>query len=160
LFQPSGPKDLFAADKAVVPTADSPAAHGGAASLGFTGSGAGRAGTKATPTGEELYAQVRAAQLLERDEGVLPVTIDRADLEHLLEALTSHALHAMPAGGRLLVRLFRVPADIAGGQPARAAQKIVDQGTGMDAATLARAFEPFFTTREAAAGLGLTLTRR
>ena len=37
---------------------------------------------------------------------------------------------------------------------------IRDNGVGMDAATAARLFEPYFTTKEHGTGLGLTLVRQ
>ncbi|MCC6624131.1 MAG: response regulator [Deltaproteobacteria bacterium] len=92
---------------------------------------------------------------LAHDGAALPIVMDRGDLDQLLEALTSNALIAMPRGGRLTVELSRRADDGAG----RASIVVADTGVGMDEATRERVFEPFFTTRDGAAGLGLTLAR-
>ena len=67
--------------------------------------------------------------------------------------------------GRVLVRTRRVdlrPADLGtlllgeGMQPGRAVLlEVIDNGTGMDAETVGRLWEPFFTTKERGRGLGL-----
>ncbi|MGE0363877.1 MAG: ATP-binding protein, partial [Vicinamibacterales bacterium] len=40
------------------------------------------------------------------------------------------------------------------------AVRISDTGVGMDAAALARIFEPYFSTKATGTGLGLTIARR
>jgi signal transduction histidine kinase len=49
--------------------------------------------------------------------------------------------------------IVRIGADGAGG----AVLDVIDNGTGMDEATLARAREPFYTTKEIGQGTGLGL---
>ena len=70
----------------------------------------------------------------------------------------------MPDGGRLTFSavaadVSRGNCDIAGrtGCGALCADQVVDTGMGMDAKTLARAYEPFFTTKPAGVGTGLGL---
>lgn len=91
---------------------------------------------------------------------------DRAQLETALVNLATNARDAMPAGGTLTLRARReqmdghaAPANLVPGTYVRL--DVVDTGTGMDAATLARATEPFFTTKplDKGTGLGLAMVR-
>jgi CheY-like chemotaxis protein len=97
---------------------------------------------------------------VELGSGLPPVKIDPGRMEHVLVNLAVNARHAMPQGGRLAVRT----AAVAGEAPHAAVPagrwaflSVADTGVGMDAATLARAFEPFFTTRQVGEGTGLGL---
>ena len=63
-----------------------------------------------------------------------------------------NALHAMPSGGTL-----RVQAQALDG---RVELAIADTGIGMDRDALNRIFEPYFSTRAAGTGLGLTIAKR
>jgi signal transduction histidine kinase/ActR/RegA family two-component response regulator len=82
------------------------------------------------------------------------VRIDPSQLEQVLLNLTANARDAMPRGGVLRFVTRRVAE--AGGQPA-VELSVVDTGSGMDAATKARVFEAFFTTKESGKGTGLGL---
>jgi signal transduction histidine kinase len=64
--------------------------------------------------------------------------------------LTSNAVYALSGGGTVTVRLT---GDGAGG----VLLCVADNGAGMDAATLARAREPFYTTKDVGQGTGLGL---
>lgn len=82
-----------------------------------------------------------------------------ADAALLRVALNAVLDNACQWGASRIEILCRVPPAIAG---AREAEVVVrDDGTGMAPEVLARAFEPFFTTRPpgAAAGVGLSLAR-
>jgi len=82
------------------------------------------------------------------------VRLDRAQLELIVLNLASNADQAMPGGGRFRLAL-RLEADgTPGGQ---VVVEAADTGCGMDPETLARCFEPFFTTRPAGQGTGLGL---
>ena len=59
----------------------------------------------------------------------------------------------MPSGGTLTVS---AAPDAAG----RVVITVADQGVGMDADSLARAFEPYFSTKTAGSGLGLANAKR
>jgi PAS domain S-box-containing protein len=88
---------------------------------------------------------------------------DRGQLETALVNLAANARDAMPNGGTLTIaatpdpiRTDAVhPACLSVGQYVRIT--IADTGLGMDAATLARVTEPFFTTKPPGKGTGLGL---
>ena len=75
--------------------------------------------------------------------------IDPAAFEGAVLALTRNAVEASNGAGSVAVRLAVLPD---GGLKL----SVRDSGPGMDADTLRRAAEPFFTTRPDAAGLGLS----
>lgn len=84
------------------------------------------------------------------------VEADPIELHQVLLNLGTNALHAMAAvGGELAIRS-------AWAGDGRLAIVVEDQGAGMDAATLERAFQPFFTTKAdgEGTGLGLAMARR
>jgi two-component system cell cycle sensor histidine kinase/response regulator CckA len=89
------------------------------------------------------------------ERGVRPIRVveDPVDLEAVILDLATNARDAMPDGGSLTLGSAILPG--AGGR--RAGIWVSDTGRGMDAATRARAFEPYFTTKGPgrATGLGL-----
>ncbi|KQP49455.1 PAS domain-containing sensor histidine kinase [Pseudorhodoferax sp. Leaf274] len=97
--------------------------------------------------------------LTELPPGLRAVRVDANQLELALLNLAVNARDAMPDGGRLLLQAHEEDVAIDGllapGRYVRLA--VVDSGSGMDAATLARATEPFFTTKGAGKGTGLGL---
>ncbi|PPQ33694.1 PAS domain S-box protein [Rhodopila globiformis] len=94
---------------------------------------------------------------------VPPVVADRGQLETVLVNLGTNARDAMPHGGTLTLAAAVEtvaagaphPAGLAPGNYVRLSA--ADTGDGMDAATLAQATEPFFTTKAAGQGTGLGL---
>ena len=84
---------------------------------------------------------------------VLPAVLaDRTLISRSLTNIVENALHAMPGQGRL-------------GVTASAADhhvriQVSDTGVGMDADALARAFEPYFSTKATGTGLGLPIAKR
>lgn len=112
--------------------------------------------------GEQITLVVEVA------EDLASVMIDRGEFEQIIMNLVVNARHAMPKGGRLFIRARNTTMDFgtrtvekenasphAGRNPICIA--VSDTGHGMDEATLARAFEPFFTTRLASGGTGVGL---
>ncbi|HVL42694.1 MAG TPA: ATP-binding protein [Brevundimonas sp.] len=78
-----------------------------------------------------------------------PVRLDPVAFEGAVTALTRNAVDAVDGQGSVAVRL---EAMLEGG----VRLSVRDSGPGMDRDLAARAVEPFFTTREGAAGLGLS----
>ncbi|WP_010544136.1 PAS domain-containing protein [Sphingomonas elodea] len=90
-----------------------------------------------------------------------PAHADANQLEMALLNLAVNARDAMPEGGALEVRLglggaAEAPQPLAEGSYVRLAVR--DTGLGMDEATLARAIEPFFSTKGVGRGTGLGLS--
>ena len=96
--------------------------------------------------------------------GPLYAMTDAQQLENALLNLALNARDVMPEGGRLTIassRLSLGPAQVADFDVAPGdyvALSVSDTGTGMDAATQARACEPFFTTKRFGSGSGLGLS--
>ncbi|HEX3415679.1 MAG TPA: ATP-binding protein [Stellaceae bacterium] len=90
-----------------------------------------------------------------------PARVDANQLELAILNLTINARDAMPDGGNLRICLQNrranhgSPSELSPGE--YVVLSISDTGTGMDEATLARALEPFFTTKEIGSGSGLGL---
>ncbi len=94
---------------------------------------------------------------------VAPVLVDPAQLEQVLLNLALNARDALtgapPADGSPPQVVIRVaPAHLTGPDDSAVALEVSDNGPGMDAATLDRACDPFFTTKKAGLGSGLGLS--
>jgi len=80
---------------------------------------------------------------------------DRDLLKQVFLNLTLNAFQAMPDGGRLTIQIH---SSIDRDGTARWAEiSFADTGCGMDATTLNRIFNPFYSTREKGTGLGLAI---
>ncbi|HEY0622671.1 PAS domain S-box protein [Sphingomonas sp.] len=89
------------------------------------------------------------------------VSADANQLEMALLNLTVNARDAMPGGGRIRIeaveqQVIGTVGDLSEGFYVRLTVR--DEGSGMDAETLARATEPFFTTKGVGKGTGLGLS--
>jgi PAS domain S-box-containing protein len=95
--------------------------------------------------------------------GLWPVVADATQLQMMLLNLALNARDAMPDGGMLTIAAVNAPAagalpeDLAPGDYVRLS--VTDSGTGMTPDVLARAVEPFFTTKEVGHGSGLGLSQ-
>lgn len=98
----------------------------------------------------------------EIEPGLPPAKADQNQLEMALLNLAVNARDAMPDGGTLTIGVsFEITQGdskigLKGGSYIRL--RVVDTGSGMDAATIARAVEPFFSTKGIGKGTGLGLS--
>jgi PAS domain S-box-containing protein len=107
--------------------------------------------------GRSLGPTVRLS--VDLPEALPPVSIDPNQLELALLNLCVNARDAMPGGGRLTIAAGESterPAQLPGGRYLRLT--VTDTGSGMDAETLRRAIEPFFSTKGIGKGTGLGLS--
>ena len=88
---------------------------------------------------------------MELDPGLAPVLGDPAALGHALMNLCVNAVDAMPEGGTLALRTRNAG-------PTLVELEIQDSGLGMPPEVMARAMDPFFTTKPQGKGTGLGLS--
>jgi len=81
-----------------------------------------------------------------------PVYVDRNLMARSITNIIENALHAMPGAGTLKVT--------ATAQSGSVHISVSDTGVGMDDEALARAFEPYFSTKASGTGLGLPIAKR
>jgi two-component system, cell cycle sensor histidine kinase and response regulator CckA len=87
-----------------------------------------------------------------------PVTVNAGQLEQTLMNLVLNARDAMPSGGRVTIETGNASLSQSPVGPLHAVfVRVSDTGCGMDAATLSRVFEPYFTTKPPGKGTGLGL---
>ncbi len=118
-----------------------------------------------------------AIQVQERlAPGLWAAAGDAAAIEQVVINLVENASEAMPRGGTLTVSTENVeavsssefPVSSRGTRNPRRETRngksvcltVADTGVGMDAATLSRLFEPYFTAKKNGTGLGLTMVER
>lgn len=100
-----------------------------------------------------LRSTLPASARLEREVADEPlyVEVDAHQVQQVLLNLCTNSLQALPAhSGQIRVEVARAEAGMA-------RLSVIDDGSGMDAATRARIFEPFFTTKPVGQGTGLGL---
>ena len=95
------------------------------------------------------------------------VCIDRMLIGRALTNIIENALHAMPGGGTLTVDAALHPnahsprvGDPGLAPNTRVQLRVTDSGVGMDADSIAKIFEPYFSTKAIGTGLGLTIAKR
>ena len=85
-----------------------------------------------------------------------PVMIDRTLFARALTNVIENALHAMPGRGRLTITNRQETID----GRSWVVVRIADTGVGMDSESIAKIFEPYFSTKATGTGLGLTIAKR
>jgi PAS domain S-box-containing protein len=87
--------------------------------------------------------------------------VDPAQIEQVVNALIINAREAMPNGGTINVAARNMDivdeSDLSLAPGRYVKIQISDNGTGIDARSIARIFDPYFTTKPAASGLGLSI---
>jgi signal transduction histidine kinase/CheY-like chemotaxis protein len=107
-------------------------------------------------TAKALGERVRL--IADLDPALPSVLADPTQLELALLNVIFNARDAMPGGGTVTVRAWTVDGRDEGLDDAAFVRiDVQDTGTGMDAETLARVFEPYFTTKPVGSGSGLGL---
>ncbi|MDP6930299.1 MAG: ATP-binding protein [Planctomycetota bacterium] len=84
-------------------------------------------------------------------EGVGQIRIDSDQFRQVMVNLLLNAQDACSQGGEIMVATRRRDVDIL--------VQVTDTGDGMDADALKRAFTPYFSTKKAGSGLGLSIAR-
>ncbi|PZM13942.1 hybrid sensor histidine kinase/response regulator [Rhizobium tubonense] len=110
-----------------------------------------------------LRRSVGSMVAIETDLGdsIPPALVDANQVELALLNLAVNARDAMPDGGKVKIglRSHRIDSAESGLAPGRyVVLSVEDTGQGMDEATLQRATEPFFSTKELGKGTGLGLS--
>lgn len=92
--------------------------------------------------------------LSDLEHGMPEIMADPMQLQQIFMNLLLNAVDAMPDGGMLTMKT-------AYDRQAQNVQiELSDTGKGIDAETLAKIFNPFFTTKAKGTGLGLSITKR
>ena len=83
------------------------------------------------------------------EEGLPPITVDKAQIVRALKNIVQNSVEAMPSGGTLKLRAREVDSHI---------QIVIeDSGIGIDEDELDSILEPFVTSKTTGPGLGLTM---
>jgi len=99
----------------------------------------------------------KAAITLEREcRASRLIAMNRTELQQVLVNLMVNAIHAMPEGGKLMLRTL----DRDDGASSGVVIEVADTGMGMTADVMQKVFDPFFTTkRREGTGLGLSISQ-
>jgi len=101
---------------------------------------------------ESIYIPRSIETRVSYQSGLLVSEVRRDKMTRVVENLVRNAVEAMPDGGTLEVKISRVERD--------AMIEVWDEGGGIPPEALDRLFEPFNSTKQGHAGLGLAFCRR
>ncbi|MDD5534070.1 MAG: ATP-binding protein, partial [Syntrophales bacterium] len=112
---------------------------------------------------EKAVAIIRASRpsdriMIETDlpPGLPQANVDPEQMIQVILNIAFNAIDAMPEGGVLSLRTFRIGSDTGDA----IGLMIRDTGKGMRSEDLKNIFKPFFTTKERGVGLGLSICQR
>jgi signal transduction histidine kinase len=80
------------------------------------------------------------------------VNVDQGQIRQVLFNLVRNAREAMPEGGRVLIRIQKIPGALS--------VRVSDNGPGVPLERIEQLFDPFFTTKDHGTGLGLAVSRQ
>ena len=132
----------------------------------------GRAHAQTRDLGELCEQTVQLLDPLARRQSVtlelipsklpVPADVDGSQIQQVLSNIIENAIHAMPDGGTVTVRVEPGPFEPVGNARSTgtscARVAIEDQGVGIPAENLEHIFDPFFTTKDVGKGTGLGLS--
>lgn len=114
----------------------------------------------------KLFGRTKKDILIETylDKQLWGVRVDEGQIKQVLMNLFVNAWHAMPDGGKIVIRSENVVVDAMGMDELGLSQSgefikvtVRDTGIGMDDDLVTRIFDPFFTTKKRTKGTGLGL---
>ena len=89
---------------------------------------------------------------VEVPDTLLELVLDRTLVGRAVTNVIENALHAMPGSGSLTIRATAADDQVV--------LTIIDSGAGLDAETLERIYEPYFSTKVSGTGLGMAIAKR
>jgi signal transduction histidine kinase len=97
-----------------------------------------------------------AIEVVREDSAARLLLMNKTELQQVLVNLIVNAIHAMPEGGRLILRSLDRDFE---GRPGLV-MEVADTGIGMSPEVLQKVFDPFYTTkRREGTGLGLSISQ-
>ncbi len=95
-------------------------------------------------------------------DDIWPVEVDEGQINQVIHNFILNANQAMPEGGTIRISLDNLelsPGTVLPLQEGRYIKVVIhDQGIGLDKEHLMKIFDPYYTTKEAGRGLGLSIT--
>jgi nitrogen-specific signal transduction histidine kinase/CheY-like chemotaxis protein len=95
-------------------------------------------------------------------EDLWTAAVDSSQIEQVINALIINAREAMPQGGTVQVNGNNIDLDADAGLPLRPGRyvkvAVADNGGGIDPELVTKIFDPYFTTKSSASGLGLSIS--
>jgi PAS domain S-box-containing protein len=99
---------------------------------------------------------------LDCPENLWNAAVDASQIEQVINALVINAREAMPHGGTVRVSATNIEIGADAGIPVRPGcyvkVTVADNGSGIDLKSVAKIFDPYFTTKAAGSGLGLSIS--